>query len=283
MTPRVGLIGLGVMGEAMAVNVAKAGHDLTVFDLREEPMGRLRALGAVAAESVADLARTSTVVMIVVVDEAQTEAVLLGTPNEPGVLESAARGSVVLVHSTIGPDACRRFAGLAAERGIDLLDAPITGGPSGARAGSLAVMVGGDADALERCRFALEAVSGEIFPVGDVGAGQLAKLANNVALAITMQAVHEALALGSSVGIDPETLLRVLGSGAADSWVVRQWHGIGESARDYPGGIDGLVSLTYKDLSLALAAAARRQVPLPVTALTSQALGAPYRTAAAHP
>jgi 3-hydroxyisobutyrate dehydrogenase-like beta-hydroxyacid dehydrogenase len=265
----------------MAANIVRAGHDLSVFDVRAEPVAELAAAGATAAGSIAELARAATVIMTVVVDEAQAETVLVGRPDEPGVLQVAAPGSVVLIHSTIGPKACARFAELASDRGIELLDAPITGGPSGARDGSLAVLVGGSAEALERCRFALEAVSGEIVHVGDVGAGQLAKLANNMVLAITMQAVHEALLLGDQVGIDQDLLLRVLGSGAADSWTVRHWRDIGASARGYPGGADGVAALTYKDLALALAAAQQRRVSLPVTALTSQSLAAPYFAAQA--
>lgn len=269
------------MGEPMAANVVKAGHDLTVFDLRDEPIDRLKAMGAAAAGSIAELASAATVIMTVVVDEAQAAAVLAGREGQPGVLDAAAPGSVVLVHSTIGPKACIRLGELAATRGIDLLDAPITGGPSGARDGSLAIMVGGDTEALQRCRFALEAVSREIVHVGAVGAGQLVKLANNMVLATTMQAVHEALLLGGQAGIDDDVLLQILGAGAADSWVVKHWRDIGESARDYPGGADGVAALTYKDLSLALAEAQRSRVSLPVTALTSQQLVGPYLAAQA--
>jgi 3-hydroxyisobutyrate dehydrogenase-like beta-hydroxyacid dehydrogenase len=267
------------MGEPMAANIARAGHDLTVFDLRDEPVDRLKAMGATAAGSIGELASKTTVIMTVVVDEAQAESVLVGRADQAGVLDVAAPGSVVLVHSTIGPAACIRLGQVAAERGIDLLDAPISGGPSGARDGSLAIMVGGDAEALQRCRFALEAVSREIVHVGAVGAGQLVKLANNMVLATTMQAVHEALLLGSHAGIDANVLLQILGAGAADSWVVKHWRDIGESARGYPGGADGVAALTYKDLALALAEGQRSRLSLPVTALTSQQLVGPYLAA----
>jgi 3-hydroxyisobutyrate dehydrogenase-like beta-hydroxyacid dehydrogenase len=279
---RVGLIGLGTMGGPMASNIVRAGLNLTVFDVRAEPAARLAAEGASVATSPAELARTADVVLLVVVDEAQADAVLVGTPEQPGVLQFAAPGSVVVIHSTIGPQACRRLADLAAARGIDLLDAPISGGPSGARAGSLAVMVGGDEAALARCRFAIEPVGAEIVHVGPVGAGQLAKLANNMVLAITMQAVHEALMLGREAGIDPDLLLQVLGSGAADSWTVRHWRDIGESARVYPGGAEGVAALTHKDLALALAAARQGGIDVPVTELTSQRLVGPYRAAQAQ-
>jgi 3-hydroxyisobutyrate dehydrogenase-like beta-hydroxyacid dehydrogenase len=282
MNSRVGLIGLGTMGEPMASNITRAGLDLTVFDVRSEPTARLATQGASVAASVAELARTSAVILVVVVDEAQADAVLVGSPEQPGVLQNAAPGSVVVMHSTIGPQACRRLAGLAVARGIDLLDAPISGGPSGARAGTLAVMVGGDEAALQRCRFAIEPISAEIVHVGPIGAGQLAKLANNMVLAITMQAVHEALMLGREAGIDPDLLLQVLGSGAADSWTVRHWRDIGESARVYPGGADGVAALTHKDLALALAAAQHAGIDVPVTALTSHRLVGPYQAAQAQ-
>lgn len=270
------------MGAPMASNIVRAGLDLTVFDVRAEPAARLAAEGASVATSVAELGRTADVILLVVVDEAQADAVLLGGPERPGVLQVAAPGSAVVVHSTIGPQACRRLAGLAAARGIDLLDAPISGGPSGARAGTLAVMVGGDEAALARWRFAIEPVSAEIVHVGGIGAGQLAKLANNMVLAITMQAVHEALTLGREAGIDPGALLQVLGSGAADSWTVRHWRDIGESARVYPGGAEGVAALTHKDLALALAAAEHAGIDVPVTELTSHRLVGPYQAAQAQ-
>lgn len=269
------------MGGPMAVNLARTGHDLRVFDVRAEPIERLVALGAGAAQSVADLAAQADIVMTVVVDETQADAVLIGTEANPGVLGAARRGTVVLVHSTIGSAACRRLGAAAAQRGIDLLDAPITGGPSGARDGTLGIMVGGDLAALERCRAVLAAVSSEVIHVGEIGTGQLAKLANNMVLATTMQAVHEALLLAGRSGLGIDTLLRVLGSGAGSSWVVEHWHDIGASSRGYPGGADGVAALTYKDLALALAEGHRVRASLPVTALTAQRLAEPYLAAEA--
>jgi 3-hydroxyisobutyrate dehydrogenase len=168
----------------------------------------------------------------------------------------------------------------AAAHGLLLLDAPITGGPGGALAGTLSILVGGSEPALDRCRPALEAMSREILHLGGVGTGQLAKLANNAVLAVTVQAVHEALRLAEGVGLDPHVLIDVLSAGSADSWVTRNWGAIGATSIGYPGGPEGVAALTRKDLVLALAAADTQGVSLPFTLLAAEGLEQPYRAAA---
>jgi len=277
MRPQVGFIGLGTMGEPMAANVARSAQPLTVIDVRPEPMDRLVALGAKPAASLAALAAGCDVILVAVVDEPQLDAVLLGAD---GVFANARPGTVVVVHSTVGPGACLRFETEAAVHGVLLLDAPITGGPGGAVAGTLSILVGGSAPALETCRPALEAMSREIFHLGGVGAGQLAKLANNAVLAVTVQAVHEALRLAEGVGLNPHVLIDVLSAGSADSWVTRNWGAIGATSIGYPGGPDGVAALTRKDLVLALAAADSQGVSVPFTLLASEGLEKPYGAAA---
>jgi 3-hydroxyisobutyrate dehydrogenase-like beta-hydroxyacid dehydrogenase len=275
--PSVGFIGLGTMGEPMAANVARSGQPLTVIDVRSEPMDRLVALGAKPAASLAALAAACDVILVAVVDEPQLDAVLLG-PD--GVFASARPGTVVVVHSTVGPAACLRLDAEAAPRGVVLLDAPITGGPSGAVAGTLSILVGGSSSALERCRPALAAMSREIFHLGGVGAGQLAKVANNAVLAVTLHAVDEVLRLADAVGLGRQAMLDVLCSGSGESWVARNWGAIGASANAYPGGADGVAKLTRKDLTLALATADAQGIALPFTTLAAQGLEQPYRAAA---
>jgi 3-hydroxyisobutyrate dehydrogenase-like beta-hydroxyacid dehydrogenase len=272
------------MGEPMAANVARSAQPLTVIDVRPEPMDRLVSLGAKPAASLAELAAACDVVLVAVVDETQLDAVLLGAH---GVFANARPGTVVVVHSTVGPVACLRLETEASSRGVLLLDAPITGGPSGAVAGTLSILVGGSESALQTCRPALEAMSREIFHLGGVGAGQLAKIANNAVLAVTLHAVDEALRLADGVGLGRHAMLDVLCSGAGDSWVARNWAAIGASTHAYPGGADGVATLTRKDLALALATAQGQGIALPFTTLASHGLEQPYRAAAlaatAHP
>jgi 3-hydroxyisobutyrate dehydrogenase-like beta-hydroxyacid dehydrogenase len=265
------------MGEPMAANIARSGQPLTVIDVRSEPMDRLVALGAKPAASLAALAAACDVVLVAVVDEPQLDAVLLGGD---GVFANARPGTVVVVHSTVGPGACLRLEAEAAAHGLLLLDAPITGGPHGAVAGTLSILVGGSEPALDTCRPALEAMSREIFHLGGVGAGQLAKIANNAVLAVTLHAVHEALRLAEGGGLRRQAMLDVLCAGSGDSWVTRNWSAIGATVTGYPGGPEGVAKLTRKDLTLALAAAAEQDLPLPFTTLATQGLEQPYRAAA---
>lgn len=280
MTPRVGFIGLGNLGEPMAAQVAKAGFDLTVFDVRPDPIARLVSIGAKAADSIAALAMGCDVILVAVVDDKQVSDVLLGDSNAFGVLKIARPGSTVVLHSTVHPDTCRELSATAALRQIDLLDAPVSGGPQGAQTGSLSIMVGGPQTALDRCRAVLLAMGDHVTRLGDAGAGQIAKLANNVALAITMRAVHEALALAETNGVSPDTMRELLTWGAANSWVAENWSAIGNAAAHYQaGGAVGVANLTFKDLSLALSIAHDSLIALPATAVTAQVLVEPYRSA----
>ncbi|HWE55260.1 MAG TPA: NAD(P)-dependent oxidoreductase, partial [Acidimicrobiales bacterium] len=228
---RAGFVGLGNIGEPMARNVAEAGFDLTVLDLNEAPMARLEAVGARRAASMTDLAIGRDVVLIVVINQAQVDKLLL--------------------------------------------DAPISGGPRAAADGTLSVMVGGDQAHLAIARPLLEAMGEHIAHVGGVGRGQITKIANNMVLAATMQTVHEALALCGAMDVDPQVMLEILSRGAADSWVARNWTGIGRSVSTYPGGVENLTALTLKDLTFGLELAARHDLTLPFTELTAGELTAP--------
>jgi 2-hydroxy-3-oxopropionate reductase len=280
MTPRVGFIGLGNLGEPMAAQVAKAGFDLTVFDVRPDPIARLAAIGAKPADSIASLVMGCDVILVAVVDDKQVSDVLLGGSNAFGVLKLAKPGTTVVLHSTVHPDTCRELSATAAMRQIDLLDAPVSGGPHGAQTGSLSIMVGGPKTALDRCRAVLLAMGDHVTHLGDSGAGQIAKLANNVALAITMRAVHEALAVAETNGVSPATMRELLTWGAANSWAAENWSAIGNAAAHYQaGGAQGVADLTFKDLSLALSIAHDSRIALPATAVTAQVLVEPYRSA----
>jgi len=268
---RIGFIGLGAMGEPMAANVAKAGFPLTVFDVRPEPLERLEGLGAAVAPSARALAERSDIVLLAVVDDAQVDATL----NDGGVLDALAPGSAVVVHSTIHPSTCQRLAALAAERSIGFLDAPISGGANGAEAGTLAIMVGGEAATLETCRGVLDAMAGNVFHVGGPGMGEVAKITNNVVLAVVLQGTLEGLRLAKWSGIDEATMLEILRASAGESWVVRNWEAIQTMAEAHPQGRSGLARLTYKDLAFAQAIGHDVGAPLPVTALAAQLVEQP--------
>lgn len=278
---RVGFIGLGNFGEPMATRVAVAGFDLTVFDLRDEPMTRLEQCGARLGESVQSLAQSCDIIQIAVVDDQQVTDLLTGDAQSPGILELADPGAVIVVHSTIHPDTCRRLSALGAGKGIELVDAPVTGGPSAAASGALSVMVGGSVEAFDTCRPVLEAIGTTITYLGPSGAGQLAKLANNIGIAMTMRAVHESLSFAGANGIPADQMLGLLASGAARSWIADNWGAIGRTATRYQaGGVQGVANLTYKDLSLALSIAHGHDLPLPGAALTAQLIAEPYYAAA---
>ena len=199
------------------------------------------------------------------------------------VLRNAQPGSVVVVHSTVHPDTCRELCAVARENQIELLDAPVTGGPGGAQTGSLSIMVGGSESALDRCRPVLDAMGTHVSWLGDPGSGQLAKIANNLGLAMTMRAVHEAVVFAAANEISPTKMIELLGWGTCDSWVVQNWSTIGRSAAHYQaGGPRGVANLTYKDLALALSIAHSRGVALPGTGLTAQLVAEPYLSAAGY-
>lgn len=278
---RVGFIGLGNFGEPMATRVALAGFDLVVFDLRAEPMTRLEQCGARRVESVESLAQRCEIIQIAVVDDKQVTNLLIGDAESPGIIERAAPGSVVLVHSTIHPDTCRRLSAFGGTKRIEVLDAPVTGGPAAAASGALSVMIGGSAAAVETCRPVLDAIATTITHLGPSGAGQLAKLANNIGIAVTMRAVHESLSFARANGIPADQMLTLLGNGAARSWVADNWVAIGNTAAQYQaGGVQGVANLTYKDLWLALSIAHDNQLALPGTVLTAQLIAEPYCAAA---
>jgi len=275
---RIGFIGLGAMGEPMAANVAKAGFPLTVFDVRPEPLERLEGLGATVAVSARAVAEQSDVVLLAVVDDAQVEATLL----DGGVLDALAPGAAVAVHSTIHPSTCRRLNALAAERHIGFLDAPISGGANGAEAGTLAIMVGGDARDFEEARPVLAAMGANIIHVGPVGAGEVAKLCNNLVAGVAAVAVSEAFRIAEGFGVDPKILTEVISKSSGNTWVMEHMHpvpglvGKAPSSRDYAPGFT--TDLMAKDLGLVVNAARELRVPVLVAPAAQQAL----RLASSH-
>ncbi len=273
MSINLGVVGLGSIGISIARNAVEAGHSVTVFDPRPEACAALAEEGATVAPSVAELGRLCEVVQVVVGDDRQLTAVVLGESGLPGLAETLAESSVIVVHSTVNPDTIVDLAGKLAERGIDMVDAPVSG-PDGAEAAGcrkdLTFMVGADVAVLDRVRPVLTASGSRIMHLGEVGAGQLVKLAANAMTLVLMEITRESLRLVKRAGLDPAVALEVWKSTSGNSWAVENWDAMQELAQRHPGGPGGLSALGYKDLSHALALAHRYEAPLPLAALVTQ-------------
>jgi 3-hydroxyisobutyrate dehydrogenase len=268
MAERVGFIGLGIMGRGMAANLLRAGFPLTAWNRTPERTEPLGAAGAAVAANPAELAATSDIVITCVSDTPDVEAVILGPQ---GVIHGIRPGSLVIDMSTISPQATRSIAAALAERGVDMLDAPVSGGSEGAAQGTLSIMVGGEAAALQRAMPILQAMGKRITHVGPHGAGQTVKLVNQVLVVGNCLAMCEALLLAQAGGVDLARTLEAVSGGAAGSWMLSQ-RGPQILARDWRPGFT--IALQQKDLRLVLETADQQGVPLPGTALIFQL----YRT-----
>jgi 3-hydroxyisobutyrate dehydrogenase len=261
---RVGFVGLGTMGAAMAANIAGAGFPLTVWNRSSGRADPLLAAGATEARTPADVARSAAMVVTCVSDTPDVEAVLFG-PD--GIATARRDGLLVIDCSTISPSATRDFAARLAEVGATLVDAPVSGGSEGAQKGTLSIFVGGDAAAVDRARPVLEAMGKTITHVGPVGAGQAVKAVNQVILAGTYLGVAEGIVLAMKAGLDVEQVVGALSGGAAQSWVLANRSGR-MIANEYPLGFK--VALHRKDLGIALDLARETGSALPVAALCEQ-------------
>lgn len=258
MTERIGFIGLGIMGAGMARNILKAGFGLRVWNRSAARAEALVAEGAAAGASPADVAAHSDIIITCVSDTPDVEAVLLG---EAGVIQGARPGALVVDMSTISPQATRALGARLAERGVAMLDAPVSGGSEGAARGTLAIMVGGPAQQLQRAMPVLQAMGKTITHVGELGAGQTVKLANQILVVGNAMAMCEALLFAQASGVDPQTALDAVKNGAAGSWMLSN-RGPQILARDWRPGFT--IDLQQKDLRLVLEAA--DQVGAPVLA-----------------
>lgn len=265
---RVGVIGLGVMGQPMAINLLRAGFRVSVHARRAAAMAPLVAEGATAFDSPAAMAAGCDAVITVVTADADVQQVLFG-PG--GVAEGLAPGSLVIDHSTISPSTARACAARLARQSVQMLDAPVSGGEAGAIAGSLSIMAGGDADAFERARPLLQAVGRTLVHVGDCGAGQVAKAANQLAICVTLQGMAEAFCLAGAHGVDPQVLLDSLRGGSTASRMLEVM-GPKMASGDARAGVES--RLHWKDLRIVLDAARRAGVALPGAAIATQTFSA---------
>ena len=268
MAERIGFIGLGIMGEPMCRNLMKAGYACTVNTRTKSRAEKILSEGAVWSDSPKDTAGKSDVIITIVTDTPDVEKVILG---EDGIIEGINPGSVVIDMSTISPSATRNMAAALKEKDADMLDAPVSGGDTGAIAGTLSIMVGGKQDVFARCLPVFEAMGKNINLIGDHGAGQMTKLCNQVAVSVANLAMAEALILAAKAGLDMEKMLAAISGGAAGSW---QLSNLAPRIikRDFDPGF--MVKLQQKDLRLVLGAASELGLGLPGTSLAHQLFNA---------
>ena len=253
---KVAFIGLGNMGGPMAINLKRAGYTVQAFDLSADAIAKVRAEGVDVAASAREAVLGAEVVISMLPASRHVEALYLG---DEGLIKLIQPGALLIDCSTIAPASAQKVAAAATSQGLHMIDAPVSGGVAGATAGTLTFIVGGPAEALERARPVLQAMGKNIFHMGDAGAGQVAKLCNNMALGVIMAVTGEALALGAAHGLDAKTLSQMMAVSTGRSWateVCNPWPGVLENApasRGYSGGFGN--DLMLKDMGLAVEAA----------------------------
>ena len=261
---RVSFIGLGIMGKPMARHVLEAGYILTVHNRSQAAVSELVGMGAAAAASPAGAAAASEVIITCLPDSPDVEAVATG-PD--GIADGVQPGSVYVDMSTISPVTTKRVAAAIADKGATMLDAPVSGGQIGAQNATLAIMVGGDEAAFERVKPVLQTMGKNIVYIGPSGAGQIAKAANQIVVALTHEAVAEALVLAAKAGVDPARVVQAISGGAARCWALEN-RAPRLLRRDFEPGFYS--SYHLKDLGIALEAAGSVGAVLPATALVRE-------------
>lgn len=265
---KVGFIGLGDMGGGIAASIARAGFDLTVFDLREEAMAAAESYGARRASSVAELARSVDILGTCVLYDSQAKDIFLG---EGGIIASANPGLVAIMHSTIFPETVTDIARAAQERDVLVVDAPVSGGRDRSRAGELTVMVGASEDAFAKAAPVLDAVGKDVFRVGDVGAGQVVKLGNNIMGLVNALVAMETVKFVNSYGVTSEDLFKVASVSSGASRAIESWSLHDRYKDEHTGaGTPEHPHRMAKDLRYAVTAAQERLTNLPIVALCAQ-------------
>jgi 2-hydroxy-3-oxopropionate reductase len=262
----IGFIGLGIMGNPMSRNLLKAGHSLVAYDVVPALLDRAVGNGAARGESCRDVASRSDIIITMLPDGPEVEQAILG-PG--GVLEGARKGTTVVDMSSISPLVAQKAAAACAKRGVEFLDAPVSGGEPKAVDGSLAIMVGGDAAVFQKMLPVLQTMGSSVTLTGPVGAGNVTKLANQIMVACNIAAMGEALVLATRAGLDPEVVFNAVKGGLAGSTVLNAKAPMVISRNFKPGF---RIRLHQKDLRNALLAAESMKVALPVTSLVQQML-----------
>lgn len=267
MAEQIGFIGLGIMGKPMARNLLKAGYEVTVYDIVGEAVEELVTDGAQRASSSKEVAEKNTKIITMLPDSADSEAVILGPE---GVLEGAKPGSQIIDMSSIAPLVSRRIAGECAQKGVEMLDAPVSGGEPGAVNGTLAIMVGGKQSVFDENYDLMKIMGANVVLTGDIGAGGVTKLANQIIVAANIEALSEAMVLAQKAGVDPERVFEAIRGGLAGSAVMEAKTPMMLDRNFRPGF---RIRLHQKDLRNVLQTAQELNVPLPVTAQVQQILG----------
>ena len=268
MASKVGFIGPGIMGRPMALNLMKAGHALSVYGRRAETMKPLTDAGAKACKSPQEVAAQSDIIFVIVSDTPDVEQVILG---ENGIIHGARKGSVVVDMSTISPNSTRQMAKALAARGVEMLDAPVSGGDVGAINGTLSIMVGGKGEVFEKVLPLFQAMGKNIVHVGDNGAGQVCKACNQIVVAVTIEAVSEAITFARKNGVDAAKVRAALMGGFAGSKIL-EVHGSRMLDNVFKPGFK--VKLHQKDMRIVMEDAGKLGLALPAAALVTQHLNA---------
>ena len=269
MPERIGFVGLGIMGRPMAKNLMEAGYELVLYNRTRKKAEELaKEGGAEVAESLEEVAHESDLIITMLPGPPEVEEVVAG---EDGLLEGAGEGSLIVDMSTSSPVLARELAPAAEEKGASMLDAPVSGGDVGAIEGTLSIMVGGAEEDFERAKPLFDVMGKTVTHVGPSGAGQVVKAANQIVVALTIEAVSEALVLGSKGGVSAEKVLDVLSGGLAGNKVMEVKR---EKLLEHDFEPGGKAEFHYKDLGIALEAGREYGVALPVTALVNQMFGA---------
>ena len=257
---KIGFIGLGIMGKPMCMNLMKAGYQLVVLDRNQEAVAELAAAGAETAATAREVAERTDTVITMLPNSPQVKEVVLG---ENGIIEAARPGLTVIDMSSIAPLVSREVAARLAAKGADMLDAPVSGGQPKAIDGTMSVMVGGPQEVFDRCHDVMKAMAGSVVRTGDLGAGNVTKLANQVIVALNIAAMAEALVLATKAGVEPELVFKAIRGGLAGSTVLDAKAPLVLDRKFAPGF---RVNLHIKDLANALDTSHELGVSLPLTA-----------------
>lgn len=265
---KTGFIGLGIMGKPMSKNLIKAGYELVVYDLNHEAVDEIVALGAEKASGPADVAGSCETVITMLPDSPQVKEVVIG---KNGLAEGFRPGSVLIDMSSISPIVSRELSGILAEKGVEMLDAPVSGGEPKAIEGTLSVMVGGKKEVFEKCYPIMKAMAGSVVLTGTSGAGNVTKLANQIIVALNIAAMSEALVLAEKAGVEPELVYQAIRGGLAGSTVLDAKAPLVMDRKFNPGF---RINLHIKDLKNALEASHEVGVPLPLTSAVMEIMQA---------
>ena len=265
---KIGFIGLGIMGKPMSKNLIKAGYELVIMDRNPAVVEELKALGAEVAANSKEVAQKTDIIVTMLPNSPQVKEVALG---ENGLVEAAAAGKVLVDMSSIAPLVSREIAAVLAAKGMEMLDAPVSGGEPKAIDGSISVMVGGKQEVFERCYDMMKAMAGSVVRTGEIGAGNVTKLANQIIVAINIAAVSEALVLAAKAGVEPDLVYQAIRGGLAGSTVLDAKAPLMMDRKFDPGF---RINLHIKDLGNILDTSHEVGVPLPLTAAVMEMMQA---------